>query len=112
MVKTATVNSSVRKWQKDTWTYFTEEDGTQTVKTHMKRHLTLSALGRCRLKAQGAIPTNLFEWLKEKRVTTPTAGDNLEKLALAGVAQWIECGPANQRVTSSILGLGCGPGPL
>ena len=36
-------------------------------------------------------------------------------LALAGVAQWTECQPVNQRVTSSIhsqdTGLGCGPGP-
>ena len=36
-------------------------------------------------------------------------------LALAGVAQWIECWPANQRVTGSILSqdtcLGCRPGP-
>ena len=36
-------------------------------------------------------------------------------LALAGVAQWIECWPANQRVTSSIPSQGtclaCGPGP-
>ena len=35
--------------------------------------------------------------------------------ALAGVAQWIEHGPENQRVTSSIPSqgtcLGCGPGP-
>ena len=35
--------------------------------------------------------------------------------ALAGVAQWIECRPANQRVASSIPSqgtcLGCGPGP-
>ena len=35
--------------------------------------------------------------------------------ALAGVAQWIECGPANQRVAGSIPSqgtcLGCGPGP-
>ena len=37
------------------------------------------------------------------------------KLALAGVAQWIDCQPANQRVTGLIPGqgtcLGCGPGP-
>ena len=36
-------------------------------------------------------------------------------LALAGVAQWIECQPANQRVASSIPSqgtcLGCRPGP-
>ena len=36
-------------------------------------------------------------------------------LALAGVAQWTECQPANQRVTGSIPSwgtcLGCGPGP-
>ena len=36
-------------------------------------------------------------------------------LALAGVAQWIECQPENQRVTSSIPSqgtcLGCGPDP-
>ena len=35
-------------------------------------------------------------------------------LALAGVAQWIECWPVSQRVTSSIPSqgtcLGCGPG--
>ena len=34
--------------------------------------------------------------------------------AMAGVAQWIECQPANQRVTSSVPSqgthLGCGPG--
>ena len=38
-----------------------------------------------------------------------------EQKALAGVAQWIECWPANQRVAgwSPSLGtcLGCGPGP-
>ena len=37
------------------------------------------------------------------------------KLALADVAQWIERGPVNQRVASSIPSqgtfLGCGPGP-
>ena len=36
-------------------------------------------------------------------------------LAQAGVAQWIERGPVNQRVTGSIPSwgtcLGCGPGP-
>ena len=35
--------------------------------------------------------------------------------ALAGVAQWIELGPVNQRVAGSIpsqgMCLGCGPGP-
>ena len=35
--------------------------------------------------------------------------------ALAGVAQWIECRPANQRVAGSIPSQGtclsCGPGP-
>ena len=37
------------------------------------------------------------------------------KVALADVAQWIECQPANQRVSGSIptqgTCLGCGPGP-
>ena len=36
-------------------------------------------------------------------------------LALAGVAQWIDCWTANQKVSSSIPSqgtcLGCGPGP-
>ena len=35
--------------------------------------------------------------------------------ALVGMAQWIECAPADQRVVSSIHSqgtcLGCGPGP-
>ena len=39
----------------------------------------------------------------------------LKDLALAGVAQWIECWPVNHRVTGLIPGqgtcLGCGPGP-
>ena len=37
------------------------------------------------------------------------------KIALAGVARWIECWPVNQRVTGLIPSqgtcLGCGPGP-
>ena len=37
------------------------------------------------------------------------------KFGLVGIAQWIECGPVNQRVTSLIPSegtcLGCGPGP-
>ena len=36
-------------------------------------------------------------------------------LVLAGLAQWIECWPANQKVAGSIQSqgtcLGCGPGP-
>ena len=39
----------------------------------------------------------------------------LKIMALAGVAQWIEYQPANQRATGSIPSqgtcLGCGPGP-
>ena len=39
----------------------------------------------------------------------------MENTALAGVAQWIECQPTHQRVTSLIPSqgtyLGCGPGP-
>ena len=42
------------------------------------------------------------------------AGIKKNKLALAGVAQWTEHQPANQRVTSLIPSqgtcLGCGPG--
>ena len=51
---------------------------------------------------------------KPKRQLVRMAIKN-EKRALAGVAQWIERQPANQRVTGSIpsqgTGLGCGPGP-
>ena len=45
-------------------------------------------------------------------------GENMRRLrstnrALAGIAQWIECWPANQRVTGSVPGqgtcLGCRP---
>ena len=39
----------------------------------------------------------------------------MNKIVLAGMAQWIECQPANQRVAGSIPSqvtcLGCGPGP-
>ena len=40
---------------------------------------------------------------------------NIQIMALAGVAQWIECWPVNQMVTGSIPSqgscLGCGPDP-
>ena len=39
----------------------------------------------------------------------------MESMALAGVAQWIECQPINQRIPGSILSqgtfLGCESGP-
>ena len=42
-------------------------------------------------------------------------GNKKQEVALAGVAQWIECQPVNWKVTGSIPGqgtcLGCGPGP-
>ena len=42
-------------------------------------------------------------------------GLRISEIALAGVAQWIECQPVNQRVTGSIPSqgtcLGCRPGP-
>ena len=44
---------------------------------------------------------------------SPTLKHSL--VALAGVTQWTECRPANQRVAGPIpsqgTGLGCGPGP-
>ena len=53
----------------------------------------------------GLIISILFDLLFKVRI----------KIALAGVAQWIECQPVKQRVTSSIPSqgtcLGCGPGP-
>ena len=43
------------------------------------------------------------------------AAKRMKKVALAGVAQWIEHGPANKGVAGLILSrgtcLGCGPGP-
>ena len=57
-------------------------------------------LGRWEKAEQG----NLQDWIKSKI-----------KRHLAGVAQWTECRPANQRVTSLIASLGtclgCRPGP-
>ena len=51
-------------------------------------------------------------------VTNYTTWKNLETIiisAVAGVAQWIECWPVNQRVAGSISSqstcLGCRPGP-
>ena len=43
------------------------------------------------------------------------AGQTAKEVALAGVAQWIECQPVNQKVAGSIpsqgTSPGCGPGP-
>ena len=44
----------------------------------------------------------------EERITDRE--DRNTEVALAGVAQWIECQPANQRVTGSIPSLGHMPG--
>ena len=53
---------------------------------------------------------SLSKWKIEYRLMITFKINNL-----AGVAQWIECGPENQRVAGSIPSqgtcLGCGPGP-
>ena len=53
--------------------------------------------------------------LRENFIAIQTYVKKLEKSALAGVAQWIEFQPANQKVPGSIPSrgtcLGCGPGP-
>ena len=45
----------------------------------------------------------------------PNKLNKIKNLALDGVAQWVECWPENQKVTSSIPSQGtclsCGPGP-
>ena len=56
----------------------------------------------------------LYEGLRDSSLVAGWGTQN-NTLALAGVAQWIECRPANQRVAGSIPSqdtrLGCGPGP-
>ena len=46
---------------------------------------------------------------------TDSTKKEMSQKALAGVAQWVEHQPVNQRVAGSIpsqdTGLGCGPGP-
>ena len=62
----------------------------------------------------------LFDNLREKRSVPLTKQSGTAYFtnsygALAGVTQWIECQPANQRVAGLIPShgtcLGCGPGP-
>ena len=68
-------------------------------------------------KAHISIPNLLpNEGLNESSCTaTSPAWKELQDSALAGMAQWIERWPVNQRVTGSIPSqgprLGCGPGP-
>ena len=58
-----------------------------------------------------------FNPLNSKLAIAPTLMVKISSAyyALAGVAQWIKCQPANQRVICSIPSqgtcLGCGPGP-
>ena len=60
-----------------------------------------------------------LHWLNQQQQTFEKHlgfGPNKKELwALAGVAQWTECWPENQRVLGSIPSqgacLGCGPGP-
>ena len=59
--------------------------------------------------------SQLLEILNEGMIRCLGFALEYSRSALAGVAQWIECRPANQRVASSIPSqrtcLGCGPGP-
>ena len=67
--------------------------------------------------------SNFSRLLSSSRNLVKVGGSRFEGLshrstpvfALAGVAQWIECWPVNQRVASLIPSqgtcLGCGPGP-
>ena len=59
--------------------------------------------------------SQLLEILNEGMIRCLGFALEYSRSALAGVAQWIECRPANQRVASSIprqrTCLGCGPGP-
>ena len=52
---------------------------------------------------------------KTLRANSVSQNKKVGERSLAGVAQWIECQPTNQRVTGSIPSqgtcLGCGPGP-
>ena len=59
------------------------------------------------------IVNNILITVCDVRWVWHSSGWSLSKLpnvALAGVAQWIECQPANQSVTSQGTCLGCGPG--
>ena len=53
--------------------------------------------------------------IMQKRIRLFTDDFKILKIALAGVAQWIECWPVKQSVAGWIptqgTGLGCGPGP-
>ena len=88
--------------------------------TYKGVHLQLSAdFSKENLQATGGWK-EVFKVMKDKhlhpRLLYPAKlSFRMEVHALAGVAQWIECQPVNQRVTSSIPSqgtcLGCGPGP-
>ena len=56
----------------------------------------------------------LFLYASEKHLEIKTKKYHLH-IVLAGVAQWTECWPVNQKVAGLITGqgtgLGCGPGP-
>ena len=57
--------------------YFNIDD-TQIINEHMKSCST--TLGKCKIKLQWNISTYLSERLKLKKVTTPNAGKDVEKL--------------------------------
>ena len=65
-------------------------------------------------RPQGA---EVIRWGEGRRINghTQKLGMKLAAVALADMAQWIECGPANQRVAGSSPSqgtcLGCRPGP-
>ena len=88
-----------------------------------KRRMTETAVVSLVLWSQSILMLTLFlnNWFFSQKLKVRPKESNFTILrnnikVLAGVAQWIECWPVNQRVTSSIpsqgMCLGCGLGPL
>ena len=97
------------------------------IKTTLTYHLTPVRMAIINQSINQSIKTSICEEVKKLeplltalKIASVTMETSMEfpqkiKIALAGVAQWIECQPVTQRVTSSIPSegttLGFGPGP-
>ena len=66
----------------------------------------------------GSAPYNITGVTRQRNMAQMKEQIKTPEKALAGMAQWVQCRPVNQRVTSLIPSLsqgtclGCGPGPL